>query len=367
MRPTCAHDRDGARSPLLCIVPPHILEALARGGEPAARVWATRALDVDAAIRAGRLAEPLSTAGPGPPPSTPGPHLDRGIYDAHSEGELPGTLVRSEGLPASGDPAVDEAYDGFGATFALYWDAFERNSIDDRGLGLVGSVHYLTRYDNAFRDGSQMVFGDGDETYFNRFTIAVDVIGHELTHGVTAHEANLAYHDQPGALNESMSDVFGSIVKQYALQQTAAEADWLIGAGLFTARVQGVALRSMEAPGTAYDDPVLGKDPQPAEMSGYVTTASDNGGVHINSGIPNRAFYLAAIALGGNSWERAGHIWYATLGDPRLSSEAQFDEFASLASDNAGRLYGDTERQVVIDAWARVGVTVAQPAEQGAA
>jgi Thermolysin metallopeptidase, alpha-helical domain/Thermolysin metallopeptidase, catalytic domain len=205
-----------------------------------------------------------------------------------------------------------------------------------------------------------MVFGDGDGTYFNRFTIAIDVIGHELTHGVTAHQANLAYHDQPGALNESISDVFGSLVKQYSHspQQTADQADWLIGAGLFTPAVHGVALRSMKAPGTAYDDPHLGKDPQPSHMSHYVTTTSDNGGVHINSGIPNHAFCLAAVALGGYAWEKAGMIWYATLCDTRLSSTAQFQDFANLTADNAGRLFGDVEQQAVINAWEQVGIIV---------
>ncbi len=96
-----------------------------------------------------------------------------------------------------------------------------------------------------------------------------------------------------------MSDVFGSLVKQYQLQQTAGEADWLIGQGLLTENVKGIALRSMKAPGTAYDDPVLGKDPQPAHMKDYVNTVSDNGGVHINSGIPNHAFYVVATELGG--------------------------------------------------------------------
>ncbi len=214
-----------------------------------------------------------------------------------------------------------------------------------------------------------MVFGDGDGTYFNRFTASVDVIGHELTHGVTGHQANLVYHDQPGALNESISDVFGSLVKQYAHspQQTAAQADWLIGAGLFTKAVNGVALRSMKAPGTAYDDKVLGKDPQPAHMSNYVTTTSDNGGVHINSGIPNHAFYLLAVALGGHAWEKAGSIWYKTLCDPRLSSNAQFQDFANLTVDNAGRLFGDVEQHATINAWDQVGivVTATQPKISG--
>jgi len=110
-------------------------------------------------------------------------------------------------------------------------------------------------------------------------------------------------------LNESISDVFGSLVRQYALNQTAEQAVWLIGSGLFTANVNGVALRSMKAPGTAYDDPVLGKDPQPAHKKDFVRTYADNGGVHINSGIPNHAFYLASTQIGGYAWEKVGRTW----------------------------------------------------------
>jgi Zn-dependent metalloprotease len=138
-----------------------------------------------------------------------------------------------------------------------------------------------------------MVYGDGDGDLFKRFTIAIDVIGHELTHGVTQYSAGLVYQDQTGALNESISDVFGSLVKQYRLKQTADQADWLIGAGLLADGVNGKALRSMAAPGTAYDDPILGKDPQPAHMKDFVNTQSDHGGVHINSGIPNHAFFYS--------------------------------------------------------------------------
>lgn len=204
------------------------------------------------------------------------------------------------------------------------------------------------------------MFGDGDGDLFNRFTIALDVIGHELTHGVTENEAKLAYLYQPGALNESISDVFGSLVKQYALGQTADQADWLIGKGLLTANVQGQALRSMAAPGTAYDDPRLGKDPQPAHMRDFVETTGDNGGVHINSGIPNHAFYLVATKIGGKAWEKSGRIWYETLRDPRLRPNASFQAFARLTVANATRLYGHSsdEPKKVQEAWNEVGVSV---------
>jgi Zn-dependent metalloprotease len=189
------------------------------------------------------------------------------------------------------------------------------------------------------------------------------IIGHELTHGVTQNEAQLLYRGQPGALNESMSDVFGSLVKQWARNETVHEADWLIGDGLFTGEVKGAALRSMKAPGTAYDDPLLGKDPQPAEMAHYVHTTSDNGGVHINSGIPNRAFCLAAIYIGGYAWQKAGLIWYRAL-TSALGPQSTFQEAANATVSIAAALFGDTslERQAVADAWRVVGI-IAHPAK----
>jgi Thermolysin metallopeptidase, alpha-helical domain/Thermolysin metallopeptidase, catalytic domain len=354
----CQHDDH--RHSLFCILPPHMLESIAESSDAKARKWAIRTLSADASLRTRRVAVQAAQGVMAAPPPSLIPHKQRLIYDAAHGSTLPGTVKRTEAHGPVGDAEVDEAYDGLGATFDLYWNVYHRNSIDNAGMNLVGTVHYLTGYDNAFWNGSQMVFGDGDGTYFNRFTIAIDVMGHELTHGVTAHQANLAYHDQPGALNESMSDVFGSLVKQYAHnpKQKASQADWLIGAGIFTPKVNGKALRSMKDPGTAYDDKVLGKDPQPAHMSNYVVTTSDNGGVHINSGIPNRAFYLLAVALGGYAWEKAGLIWYRTLCDSRLSTNAQFQDFANLTADNAGRLFGATEQQAVIDAWQRVGILV---------
>ena len=235
----------------------------------------------------------------------------------------------------------------------------------EMGCGWTSTVHYRQGYDNAFWDGEQMVYGDGDEDLpvserlFNRFTIALDVIGHELTHGVTQFEAKLTYSQQPGALNESMSDVFGSLVKQYKLQQTATEADWIIGQGLLTENVNGVGIRSMKAPGTAYDDPVLGKDPQPAHMKDYVNTIGDNGGVHINSGIPNHAFYVTAVELGGYAWEKAGQIWYVTLKD-KLTANSKFQDCANLTYQAAGELFGagSIEQQAVQKGWAEVGLTV---------
>jgi hypothetical protein len=337
-----------------------MLEEMVKNGRPEDRNWALQTLSMDNTLRTQRVTNQLLSPRAPAPSAGVSPHKQRSIYTANHGTSLPGTLTRSEGQGPTGDAATDEAYDGLGATFDLYWTAYQRNSIDNAGLNLLGTVHYGQNYDNAFWNDTQMVFGDGDGQYFNRFTIAIDIMGHELTHGVTGHEANLVYQNQPGALNESISDVFGSLVKQYAHspQQTAAQADWLIGAGLFTSKVHGVALRSMKAPGTAYDDPILGKDPQPAHMNQYVNTTQDNGGVHINSGIPNRAFYLVAIALGAYAWQKAGRIWYATLCDSRLQPTAQFQDFANLTADNASKLFGASEAQAVVDAWKEVGITV---------
>ena len=353
------------RRSLHCILPPYLLSRIVENGSPAQRQAALRGLLVDSTVRlvrasiagpvAGTAARRRNAAGMAP---ASGPR--RTIRDAQHGTQAPGLVVRRrEGEPPSGDAAVDEAYDGLGATFDLYWQVYARNSIDDAGLPLDATVHYEKNYDNAFWDGTQMVFGDGDEQLFQRFTSAVDVIGHELTHGVTEKEAGLVYFNQPGALNESISDVFGSLVKQRLLAQSAAEADWLIGAGLFTAAIKGTALRSMIEPGTAYDDPILGKDPQPDHMDKLVTTTEDNGGVHINSGIPNRAFALAARAIGGNAWDGAGRIWYHALLDPATTTNTDFAGFARITRDVAGRLFGPLSPEVaaVTAGWRTVGVT----------
>ena len=345
-----------------CIVPPHMLRNIVENGSQIQRSRALDSLTVSAQLRGERGAF-TKTAEEAAPSLVD--IKSRSVYTANNGSTLPGTIVRMEGQPASGDAAADEAYDGSGLTYDLYKEQYERNSIDGNGLRLDSTVHYQKGYDNAFWNGKQMVYGDGDEDLpvseriFNRFTISLDVIAHELTHGVTQYEAGLTYFGQPGALNESFSDVFGSLVKQRSLNQTASNADWIIGAGLFTPNVNGVGIRSMKAPGTAYNDPVLGKDPQPAHMNDYQNVDYDNGGVHINSGIPNHAFYVTSIDLGGFAWEKTGQIWYITLRD-KLSSGATFQQAAELTYQAAGELYGtgSLEQKAVQKGWAEVGITI---------
>jgi Zn-dependent metalloprotease len=347
--------------PCCFVLPPNILERIALNGTEEQRQRALATLAQDTSTRTLRIQHALlraQTAGGVALPRAEPAAANRTVRDAGGQETLSGPVLRRENDPPVEDLAANEAFDGLGHTFAFYLDAYHRDSIDDEGMPLNASVHYGERYDNAFWNGQQMVFGDGDGELFNRFTVSVDVIGHELTHGVTEDEAGLAYLNQSGALNESVSDVFGSLVKQYAAGQTAEAADWLIGAGLLAPSVDGVALRSMKDPGSAFDDPVLGADDQPKHMSGYVRTAADNGGVHTNSGIPNHAFYLAATAIGGFAWEKAGRIWYETLRAPQLKATASFRSFAALTVRQAHVFFGADEVAAVREAWAQVGITV---------
>lgn len=286
--------------------------------------------------------------------------LQRTIYDAQNSMNLPGTVVRREGDPPSGDPAVDEAYDGLGAAYHFFGDVYGRNSIDDKGMPLEATVHYGQNYNNAFWNGKQMISGDGDGELFNRLTSAIDVIAKEFANGVIQAQTKLVYWQQSGALYNSIASVFACLVKQYVHQQTADQTDWLLHAGLFTQKVKGKALFSLANPGTAYNDSVLGTDPQPAHMRDYVHTSNDNGGIHINSGIPNRAFYLVATAIGGYAWEKAGRIWYEALRDKALKPNTQFRDFARLTLTQANRLYGanSDEAQATKRGWELVGIKV---------
>ena len=358
------------RHSVLCITPPYMLRQIVINGTPEQREFALRSIAISEQFRGQRGAltkEILAFIKP-----VAAEIKQRIVFDANNGTQLPGTVARQEGDPPVADVTVNEAYDGSGITYDMFFEVFNRNSIDNKGLRLDSTVHYSRGYDNAFWNGEQMVYGDGDEDLpesdrlFNRFTIALDVIGHELTHGVTQYEANLVYWEQSGALNESMSDVFGSLVKQYQRQETADQANWIIGEGLFTSNVNGVGIRSMKAPGTAYNDPVLGKDPQPAHMDNYVKTIEDNGGVHINSGIPNHAFYVAAIELGGYAWEKAGQIWYKTLTE-KLGDRSSFQQAADFTFEAAGELYGvgSIEQNAVKKGWTEVGISIGGDAPAG--
>jgi len=350
------------RNPLFCIIPHYMLEKLVENGSPEVKKAALKAIHKANLLRTNRSmildgytnVKAMVKAGA----ENYTPELTRRVYDAKNSESLPGELVRKEGAPPSTDIAVNEAYDAGGATYNFFKEEYGRESIDNQGMIIDQTVHYDEDYSNAFWNGEQMIYGDGDGKIFARFTIDIDVIGHELTHGVTQFEAALRYWFQSGALNESFSDVFGSLIKQRQLNQEAKDADWLIGEKILIG--DNYALRSMKAPGTAYvDHPILGTDPQPATMDDYkkLQPWEDNGGVHINSGIPNHAFYLVAMELGGFAWKKAGLIWYRTLCD-KLKNDANFRKAALATIKVAQEEFGmkSIEVEAVKKAWKAVKV-----------
>jgi Zn-dependent metalloprotease len=366
------HHPAGSSTCCCSIAPPFLLARLIQEGTPEQRDAALQTIAASASMRSrralvGRIARDMpevrSLAFAQPPAAGAEAGATRqSVYDVEEGGNssLPGTLIRAGGDPPAADPAVNEVYDATETTHDFYRDIFKRDSIDGEGMELISSVHYSAHFNNAMWNGAQMVYGDGDGHFLQvgSLTKALDVIAHELTHGVTERTAGLEYSYQPGALNEHNSDVVGSLVKQYHLKQEAAEADWLIGEGVLAPSL-GAALRSMKEPGTAMEG-----DPQPAHMSEYVDLPDDglpehdNGGVHINSGIPNRAFYLAATSIGGSAWEKAGQIWYRTLTGGYLNPDSEFKDAANATVGVAEELYGEgsEERAAVEDAWQQVGV-----------
>jgi Zn-dependent metalloprotease len=345
---------------ICAIAPPDLLLKVAKEGDAEDRDAAVKALSAASAARAQRatMGNALRQLGIGLDSlgfTAASAEHHNTVYDAQHENTRPGVKARGDGDPESSDAAVNQAYDGAEDTYGFYKDVLGRDSLDGNGVELVSSVHYRRDLDNAMWNGEQMLYGDGSGRVFQKgsLTTALDVIGHELTHGVTEFTAGLVYHNQSGALNESMSDVFGSLVKQRKLGQSADQADWLIAPGILGSALHGDALRSMKSPGDAYDG-----DNQPAGMDSYRDMPDDEtgdfGGVHTNSGIPNHAFYLAATAIGGNAWEVAGKIWYQTLSE-KLRPRSDFAECANATVEVAGTV-GSSERDAVENAWKEVGV-----------
>jgi len=342
-------------------IPPHILKRVAADPSGKAGENARATLERMQQLESGRVATTLleTVSAAAPPFEEARPRKRRRVYDAGHQFVLPGQLVMSEHGPRSTDVEVTQAYDGSGATWDFFWRVFGRASVDGKGMRLDSTVHYGTFFENALWDGRRMIYGHADGRIFSRFTSSLDVIAHEHTHAVLQHDAALGYSGETGALNEHLADAFGIMVKQYTLGHSVREADWLIGAEILGPGVAGHAIRSMARPGSAYDDPVLGRDPQPSHMRDYVDTIEDHGGVHINSGILNRAFYLASMAIGGQSWNVPGKIWYTAVTD-RLRPDANFADFARATVDIAGELYGNggPVQRIVAEAWSAVGLSV---------
>ena len=275
------------------------------------------------------------------------------VYDAKEDETRPGEKARFEGEPATGVADVDKAYDFTVAVRKYYLDVHGRNGIDGNGMKMISTVHYGSGYNNAFWDGSQMTYGKGDQRIFNTFVI-LDVCGHEITHGVTEFEAKLRYWKQAGALNESHSDIFGKLIEAHSKNQPVEQIDWVLGRGIFMPGVKGEGIRNMLKPGTAYNDSRLGKDPQPDHMSKYNNTSSDNGGVHYNSGIVNRAFANWAIALGGFEWKKAAKIWFAARA--AAGSNPTFAQHAHHTVEACKVMGTADDVKKLQDAWELVGI-----------
>lgn len=347
--------------PIQCILPPHMLDSMKVRGDASIKKMAAAIEKEATAVRTEREASVSPNAFLGTPVRAfdgDNAAVNRKVYDGQGKAALPGKLVRAEGDPPVTDEVVNVVYDLTGLVYDLFLQKFDRNSLDGQGLVLESTVHHRRGYNNAFWNGTQMAYGDGDGRLFKTFT-ELSVIGHELSHGVVQFAGGLVYRDQSGALNESFADVFGALVVQHSKNQTAAEANWLVGEGILGPDVNGSALRSMKAPGTAYNDPILGTDPQPYHMDLYVNTSSDNGGVHINSGIPNHAFYLLAQYLGGFAWEKAGKIWHEAL--QRIQNPmATFADWADMTVDVARDWFGNNSLEMMYTrrAWKLVGINV---------
>lgn len=293
--------------------------------------------------------------------------LRRSVYDVANEEKLPGRLVRREGGRPAKDEAAEQAYDNVGVALAFYREVFQRNSIDGRGMPLVSTIHYGEGFQNAMWNGKQMIYGDGDQI-IGGFTGALDIIAHELTHGVTQHlisgglgvarvplkerefkEQKYTLRGQAGALNESFSDIFGSMVKQWAAKQTAEQADWLIGQGIL-APMFGRAIRSLKSPGNRR---ITWRDDDQIKSFDQYQEGCD---AHDASGIANHAFYLAAMKVGGHSWDRTGKIWMDAYG--KLGSKATFAHAAHATISAADDRFGSksAESKAVTAAWRKVKV-----------
>lgn len=288
----------------------------------------------------------------------------RKIYDAKSGTNLPGKLVIKEGGKSS-DPVAQAAYDNAGLTYDFYKASFGRDSFDGSGAVIHSTVHFAKNYVNAFWDGQQMVYGDGDNHYAGPFAQDMDVVVHELTHAVTQYEANLVYQSQSGALNEAMSDIMAAAADAYT--NGVSDKTWLLAEDCWTPGKAGDAMRYMDNPsadGQSYD-----------YFPERYTGSQDNGGVHLNSGIANLAFYL--LSQGGThprgktdvevpalGVDKAAQIFYRALAD-YLSPNATFQDARTATAQAAADLYDDEAVAATHLAWEAVGVPGADSGDEG--
>jgi vibriolysin len=277
-------------------------------------------------------------------------------YDGNNGSSLPGSLDCTN-TQACSDSVLQAAHDNASLTYDYYADKFGRDSLDDNGMTLLSTAHHRLNYNNAFWNGQQMAYGDGDGTTFAPFPLSLDVVAHELTHGVTDFESDLIYANESGALNEALSDIFGAAAE--AFRDGAISSDtWKVGEDVYTPNQAGDALRYMDDPtddGSSYDY-------YPERYTG----SQDNGGVHWNSGIANLAFYLmveggthprgkTTVTVPAIGMSKAEQIFYRAQ-TSYLTASSTFQAARNATTQAAADLYGDTEVAAVHAAWCSVGV-----------
>jgi len=270
-----------------------------------------------------------------------------------------------------------DAHYGAAKTYDYYKNVHGRNGINGNNgpgttaagangtISLVASrVHFGSNYNNAFWYNNTMSYGDGNGTSFTPL-VTLDIAGHEMTHGVTENEANLTYQGESGALNESMSDVFGAMVELYARGGVVNSDTWKIGEQAYTPNTTGDALRYMDNPHLAGNGGYTADD-DPDHYAERYTGTADSGGVHINSGIGNKAFYLAAaggthhrsgVTVTGMGTTDAAKIWYRAL-TVYMTSSTNFAGARTAMLNSATDLFGASSAQynTTATAWCAVGV-----------
>jgi len=285
---------------------------------------------------------------------------NRRTYNLNNGTSLPGTLVLTETTGSTSDVSIQKAHEYAGTTYDYYSAVHARDSYDGAGGTLNSSVHYSSSYNNAFWNGSQMVYGDGDGSTFGPFSRSLDVVAHELTHAVTERSANLVYSYESGALNEATSDILGSSAE--AWKNGITSNTWKLGEDCYTPATSGDALRYLNDPAAGGDS-----DYYPTRYTG----SSDNGGVHTNSGIANLAFYM--MVAGGThprgkttvnvtplsttiatSMNMGAKIWYRAL-TVYMTSSTNFSGARTATAQAATDLYGATAATSVNQAWDAVG------------
>jgi Zn-dependent metalloprotease len=358
-----AHPEDDSMNPpygCVCFaVPKRLLEQLADDADADAesRKLLRGHIDHSSALRGQRA---VQSSGRASTRADKEP-LRRQVFDAQGRTLLPGKLLRDEDDPPARDKEADEAYENVGIALRFFKTVLGRDSVDGRGMRVDASVHYGNRFTNAMWTGRQMIVGDGDGQQVKGLARSLGIIAHEFAHGVSQHIVRgglgvvqvtgspPTLKGEAGALNESFSDVFASMIKQWHAGQTAAEADWLLGEDILGPRA-GKAIRSLKEPGNTRL--TWRRDDQIKDYRRYQSTDE----AHKASGIANHAFYLAAIRLGGKSWEILGPVWLKAF--DRLRARATFLDAAHATLDVAAALHGkgSLPHDAIKAGWKKVNV-----------